>query len=69
MDNHYEALCGVTQVELEHYFAEPIANLAEKFNYTVEEMKDVLKMQSMAIILAAACLVSIILSACSMLLI
>ena len=45
MDNHYEALCGVTQVELEHYFAEPIANLAEKFNYTVEEMKDVLKMQ------------------------
>lgn len=46
MDNHYEALCGVTQVELEHYFAEPIANLAEKFNYTMEEMKEVLPYNS-----------------------
>ena len=45
MDNRYEALCGVTQAELEHYFAEPIANLAKKFGHTVEEMKKVLKLQ------------------------
>lgn len=45
MDNRYEALCGITQEELEHYFAEPIANLAKKFKYTFEEMKEVLKMQ------------------------
>ncbi len=45
MDNRYEALCGITQEELEHYFVEPIANLAKKFKYTFEEMKEVLKMQ------------------------
>lgn len=45
MDNHYETLCGITQEELEHYFAEPIANMAKKFKYTFAEMKEVLKMQ------------------------
>ena len=28
MDRRYEALCGITQEELEHYFAEPIALMA-----------------------------------------
>ena len=45
MNNCYEALCGITHEELEYYFAEPIANLANKFNYTIEETKEVLKMQ------------------------
>ena len=35
----------VKDLLLDFIATEPIANLAEKFNYTVEEMKDVLKMQ------------------------
>ena len=45
MVEKYEALCGITQEELEHYFAEPIAGLADSYDYTVEEMKSVLRRQ------------------------
>ncbi|MDO4180725.1 MAG: ATP-binding protein [Bacteroidales bacterium] len=45
MDERYEALCGITQEELEHYFAEPIARLATKEECTIEEMKKELKRQ------------------------
>lgn len=45
MVTYYEALCGITQQELEHYFTEPIAALADKYRCTVEEMKDMLRHQ------------------------
>ena len=45
MDERYESLCGITQEELEKYFAEPISRLATKYECTVEEMKDWLKRQ------------------------
>lgn len=45
MDSRYEALCGITQEELERYFAEPIAELAQRYQCSVEEMKGMLKRQ------------------------
>ena len=45
MDPRYEALCGITQEELERYFAEPIASMAVQEGLSVEEMKDLLKRQ------------------------
>lgn len=45
MDERYESLCGITQEELEKYFAEPISRLATKYECTVEEMKNWLKRQ------------------------
>ena len=45
MDARYDALCGITQEELEHYFAEPIAAMAKKEKKTVELMKEELKPQ------------------------
>ena len=45
MDGRYEALCGITAEELHHYFAEPIQTLAQKYQYTEEEMKAFLKKQ------------------------
>ena len=45
MSSQYEALCGITQVELEHYFVEPIEELAKKYRTTPEGMKAHLKYQ------------------------
>lgn len=45
MDERYEALCGITQNELEAYFEEPTIQLAAKYQYTVEEMKELLRRQ------------------------
>ena len=45
MDRRFETLCGITQQEMEHYFAEPIAAFAERYKYSVEEMKDILRKQ------------------------
>ena len=45
MDKRYEALCGITQKELEEMFAEPIREMAEEFKVEVEEMKRMLKLQ------------------------
>lgn len=45
MSEQYETLCGITQEELEHYFAEPLPKLAAKYKCTVEEMKNWLKRQ------------------------
>ena len=45
MSPQYETLCGITQEELEHYFAEPIKEMAKWYGYTVEEMKERLKAQ------------------------
>ena len=43
MDEQYETLCGITQEELERYFAEPIKVLAAKYKVTEEGMLDMLK--------------------------
>lgn len=45
MDTRYEALCGITQEELEQYFAEPIAALAESYGQSADEIKELLKQQ------------------------
>ena len=45
MDIHYETLCGVTQEELEHYFPQPITDMAAEYGCTPEEMKLQLKQQ------------------------
>ena len=42
MDPRYEALCGITQEELEHYFKGPIGEMALRQRITVEEMREVL---------------------------
>lgn len=45
MDERYEALCGITQEELEHYFAEAIVQMSEEEGCTLDEMKSLLKAQ------------------------
>ena len=45
MSRDYEALCGITEEELYHYFAEPIAELAKENDCSVDEMKQMLKKQ------------------------
>ena len=45
MNRYYEALCGITEEELYSYFAEPIAELAEDNDCSVDEMKQMLKRQ------------------------
>ena len=45
MDEDYQALCGITQEELETVFAEPIQEMAEKYRIEVDEMKLKLKQQ------------------------
>lgn len=45
MDARYEALCGITQEELDRYFAEPMADMAVKYRCTPEEMRQKLKLQ------------------------
>ena len=38
MDRRYDALCGITQQELESYFAEPIRTMADEAGVSVEDM-------------------------------
>ena len=45
MDHRYEALCGITEAELYGYFDEAIKELAVRYKYTEEEMKQFLKRQ------------------------
>ena len=45
MDRRFETLCGITQEEMERYFAEPIAAFAERYGCSVEDMKEMLKKQ------------------------
>ena len=45
MDRRYDAICGITEEELYSYFAEPVKELADIMEYTVDEMKNVLKKQ------------------------
>ena len=45
MDPRYEALCGITEEELYSYFEKSIAEMAETYAYSIEEMKHELKRQ------------------------
>ena len=45
MNPDFDTLCGITQEELEHHFAEPIAALAQKYKYSLQEMEERLKQQ------------------------
>ncbi len=45
MDSRFDAICGITEEELYSCFAEPIKELAEINEYTVEELKTELKKQ------------------------
>ena len=45
MDSKYDSLCGITEDELEQFFAEPIVEMAKVYNYTVDDMKEKLKKQ------------------------
>ena len=45
MNSRFDAICGITEKELYSYFAEPIAEMAEKMECTEEEMKAILKKQ------------------------
>jgi hypothetical protein len=43
LDARYEALCGITEKELYSCFAEPMAEMAEKYNVSTDELKAGLK--------------------------
>ena len=43
MVSDFDTLCGITQEEMELYFAEPIAALAQKYRQTIPEMRQLLK--------------------------
>lgn len=43
MDFKYDTLCGITEEECERYFSEPIAEMANTYGCSVEEMKNILK--------------------------
>ena len=43
MDNQFDALCGITDEELQHYFHEQIQELADAYGNTYEEMCKALK--------------------------
>lgn len=45
MSEKYDSICGITKQELENYFAEAIAAMAERYRLPVEEMKAMLKRQ------------------------
>ena len=45
MDSRYEAICGITQQELEQHFAQPIQELADVNGTSTEEMINMLKLQ------------------------
>lgn len=45
MNYKYDAICGITEAELNQYFAESIQEMAEEFRCTEEKMKDILKKQ------------------------
>ncbi len=45
MAPQYETLCGITQSELEEYFADPIKRMSEWYRCSEEEMREMLKAQ------------------------
>ena len=45
MAPQFETLCGITDEELQHYFALPMKQLANNYGYSLEKMHEVLKQQ------------------------
>ena len=45
LDGRYEALCGITEEELYHVFADAMERLAIKYKYTLDQIKEKLKKQ------------------------
>ena len=45
MSAHFDAICGITQEELHQVFAQPIAQMAQKYRCSVEQMQTILKKQ------------------------
>lgn len=45
MDSRYDAICGITEAELHTVFAEAILAMANELDYTIDEMKAMLKKQ------------------------
>ncbi|MGL4852366.1 MAG: AAA family ATPase, partial [Phocaeicola sp.] len=45
MSSEYETICGISQEEVDSYFAEPIAEMAQKYKCTPLEMRELLKAQ------------------------
>ena len=45
LDTRYEALCGITQKEIDSCFTDAISEMAEEYNYSFEEMRAQLKRQ------------------------
>ena len=45
MSSRFESLCGITDEELESYFHSVIQELADNYDYSYEEMRDVLRRQ------------------------
>ena len=43
MDERYEALCGITQEEMEQTFRQPLQQMATRCKVSVDEMKELLK--------------------------
>ena len=43
MDIKYDTLCGITDEEISHYFSQPVAEMAEVYACTTDEMRDMLK--------------------------
>ena len=43
VDNRFDALCGITDEELQHYFHGQIKELADSYGYTYEKMMDEIK--------------------------
>lgn len=45
MDPQYDTLCGMTDEEIDRYFTEPVQTMANSYEYTPEEMRNVLRKQ------------------------
>ena len=43
MDARYDTLCGITEEEIDHYFQEPVAEMARMDGCTEEEEREALR--------------------------
>ena len=43
MDIKYDTLCGITDAEIDQYFAQPVTEMADVYGCSVEEMRNILR--------------------------
>ena len=43
MDSQYDTLCGLTDEEIDHYFHQPVSEMADVYGYSAQKMRAVLK--------------------------